>query len=51
LAYAVFVWGTPDSLAAEGKNAVGGSAIVREENGKLSVSAKGSLADRIEVFK
>jgi len=49
LAYAVFVWGTPDSLAADGKKAVGGSAVVREQNGKLEVSAKGSLADRIEV--
>jgi len=51
MAYSVFVWGTADSLAAEGKTAVSGTVIVRDRNGKFDVSTSGSLADRIEVSK
>lgn len=51
MAYAVFVWGTPDSLASEGKAAVSGAAVVRDKNGMLDVSTSGSLAGRIEVSK
>jgi thiamine biosynthesis lipoprotein len=51
MAYAVFVWGTADSLATEGKAAVSGAVIVRDQNGKFDVSTSGSLAGRIEVSK
>jgi thiamine biosynthesis lipoprotein len=51
MAYAVFVWGTPDSLAKEGRSAVSGAAIVRGQDGKFTASASGSLAGRIEVSK
>jgi hypothetical protein len=51
MAYAVFVWGTADSLTADGQSAVSGGVVVHEEDGELDISASGSLAGRIEVSK
>lgn len=50
-AYAIFVWGTTDSLAAEGRTNVSGSVIIRDQGGKFDATAKGSLADRFEFSK
>jgi thiamine biosynthesis lipoprotein ApbE len=51
MAYSVFVWGTPDSLAAKGRAAVNGSVIMHEQDGDFELSASGSLAGRIEVSR
>jgi len=48
LAYGLFVYGTFDSLDQQGRAAVGGSVVIREDNGKLTMTSAGSLADKIE---
>lgn len=49
LAYASFVFGNVDSLAAAGKRDVNGSVIVKETGGNLDAKAAGSLSDRFEL--
>lgn len=51
MAYSVFVWGTPDSLAAEGKTEIAGCIIVKSNGSTLDANATGSLAGKLEVSK
>ena len=51
MAYSVFVHGTVDSLDANGKNLVTGSAVISGTPEAPNLQATGSLADRIEVGK
>ena len=51
LAYALYVAGSTDGFDKDGKAAVGGSLIVRDQGGQLQVTKNGSLADRFETSK
>lgn len=48
LAYGAFVFGTLDSLDRQGRTAIGGSVVIREDDGTLTMTSAGSLADKIE---
>lgn len=51
LAYALYVAGSTDGFDKDGKAAVGGSVIIRDQNGQLQATKNGSLADRFETGK
>lgn len=51
LAYGVFVFGTPDSLNASGKEQVSGVAVISGTPEKPQIKATGSLADKFEIRK
>lgn len=51
LAYAVNVTGGIDGFDKDGKAAVGGSVIIRDQGGKTQVAMNGSLADHFEESK
>jgi FAD:protein FMN transferase len=48
MAYSVYVLGGTDGLEKDGKAAVGGYVVIRNEGGKLNVMKNGSLADHFE---
>ena len=50
-AYGTFVWGSADSLDANGKQAIAGVAIITGSAGNPQVKANGSLAGKIETRK
>ncbi len=51
LSYAVFVFGTTDSLDANGKKEIGGSIVITDDGGKFNHRDTGSLSGKFESVR